>query len=66
VNTMIRTAFRVGTKLVCIRPGTTLLVKGQPYTVIDNADLGPPSALVEVKEFPGLLFHPDRFVREVT
>ena len=54
--------FRPGERLRCVDP-TGRLRMGEIYHVTDTADIGPPTALVTLREVPCVLFHPDRFVK---
>lgn len=55
--------FKPGQRVRCTDPVPGQLKLGGVYTVIDLADLGPPTALITLVELPGVLFHPNRFVR---
>jgi hypothetical protein len=56
-------SFKPGDHVRCISPVPGALRLGNVYVVSDVADLGPPTALLTVREFPDLLFHPRRFIK---
>lgn len=52
--------FKIGQEVVCVNPGSTLLVKDRRYKVIDTL-VGEGAELYEMDRCPGFLFGAWRF-----
>lgn len=55
------TQFIPSERVICVKGDHGRLIRNRAYTVVDVADLGPPTKLIELAEVPGILFHPSRF-----
>jgi hypothetical protein len=55
--------FHRGDTVVCTLPLKGVLAKGGLYHVSDTADIGPPTTMVSLREYPENLFHPKRFLK---